>query len=389
MMLTSSRSRGSRGGHGVDQPRVVQLQVSRYTRTLPTAKEPLEFLVGVHVEGTPIAWQRNVTMKRAVERELLDAIDGLRRWSAGLGLTTSSARAAGADVGRILRDVFLGSNGAELLDALDRTALLLVVDETIMHLPWEMMLDGADAPLVLRPFGRVVTTRLLPPTGRDPTTEDPKVRILAVENPTDDLGSTERIMETIEGLREWSGDLAIEVTTLARKEATRDGFRTAITGGDFDVIHFAGHGSFDTETPSDGAVRLADGSFGDDQVASLAWKRPPFIVMNGSCESARSAAGVRIVSNRRRSNGLAAAFLSRGVEAYLGHYFLVDDVSAAEFSNVFYSTLLQQRNVGQAVQQAREDALGRWVDDGELTALGAVFFGDAGTAERRDLATAA
>ena len=60
------------------------------------------------------------------------------------------------------------------------------------------------------------------------------------------------------------------------------------------------------------------------------------------------------MSNRRRSNGLAAAFLSRGVEAYLGHYFLVDDVSASDFSTAFYETLLRERNVGLAVQTARD-----------------------------------
>jgi hypothetical protein len=95
-----------------------------------------------------------------------------------------------------------------------------------------------------------------------------------------------------------------------------------------------------------------------------------------------------MVSNDRRSNGLAAAFLSRGVEAYLGHYFFVEDSAAAEFSENFYSTLLSARNVGTAVQTARERALSRFGSDVDLTGLGAVFFGDSGTAERRDLATA-
>ncbi|MEO6571220.1 MAG: CHAT domain-containing protein, partial [Ilumatobacteraceae bacterium] len=82
------------------------------------------------------------------------------------------------------------------------------------------------------------------------------------------------------------------------------------------------------------------------------------------------------------------AFLSRGVEAYLGHYFFVDDSMAADFSDRFYSSLLRERNVGRAVQDARRAAVQRFSIDGDLTGLGAVFFGDAGTAERRDLATA-
>lgn len=384
MMLTEGRG----GTHAAEQPRVVQLQISRYTRSLPRPKEPLEFLVALHVEGTPVTWQRNALLTRDDEQRLLELIDGLRRWSDGLGLTRRAARAATIDVGRTLRDVFLGAKGRDLLAAFDGTALLLMVDETMLHLPWEMTLDRAGAPLVQRPFGRVIATRVLSRPGRDLTTEDPKVRILAVENPTDDLAASERVMQVIDGLREANGDLDIEVTTLSRGQATRRGFVDAMSGSDFDIVHFAGHGRFDSERPADGAVLLADGPFTDEQVLKLRWERPPFVVLNSSCESARVAPGVRIVSNERRSNGLAAAFLGRGVEAYLGHYFFVDDGAAAEFSEHFYTTLLRERNVGRAVQVARENALDRFATDADLTGLGAVFFGDAGTALRRDLATA-
>jgi hypothetical protein len=385
MMLNDSRH----GPRAADQPRVVQLQVSRYTRALPRGRDPLQFLVGLHVEGTPVAWQRNATLTRDDEHRLLEGIDGLRRWSGGVGLTPRTARAAVDDIGSTLRDVFLGAEGRELLRDLDRTALLLVIDETILHLPWEMMRDDADGLLVSEPFGRIITTRLLTPSGRDLADEDPAVRILAVENPTEDLASSENVLEMIHRVREFVPDIDLEVTTLARRDATRAGLAAAVDGRDFDIIHFAGHGTFDTSRPADSAVVLSDGPFTDEQVADLRWSRPPFVVFNGSCESARAAGGVRIVSNRRRSNGLAAAFLSRGVEAYLGNYFLVDDASAAAFSLAFYTTMLRERNVGRAVQVARDDAIARYESHADLTGLGAVFFGDCGTAQRRDLATAA
>ncbi|MEO6571301.1 MAG: CHAT domain-containing protein, partial [Ilumatobacteraceae bacterium] len=344
MMLTDVRS----GARAINQPRVVQLQISRYNRTLPRAKDPLEFLVALHVEGTSVTWQRNAVLERDDEQRLIVSIDGLRRWSAGLGLTKPTAQAAVDDIGRTLRDTFLGSTGRTLLAELDRTALLLMVDETILHLPWEMMFDSDDRPLVLGPFGRVVTTRVMSEVGRDLPTEDPIVRILAVENPTDDLAGAERVMDAINALGTTHDDLDIRVTTLARSKATRRGFAAAINGHDYDIIHFAGHGRFDARQPTDGALQLADGTFTDEEVLNLRWARPPFVVVNGSCESARTAPGVRIVSNKQRSNGLAAAFLSRGVEAYLGHYFFVDDSMAADFSDRFYSSLLRERNVGRA-----------------------------------------
>lgn len=389
MMLTGRHS----GTAAASEPRVVQIQISRYTRTLPRAKEPLEFLVAMHMEGTATTWQRNAVLPRDDEQRILEQIEGLRLWSAGLGFTQRMARSAVSGIGKTLRDVFLGRQGREVLATLRPTALLLMVDETVIHLPWEMMIDGNGRPLVETPLGRVLTTRMVSPLLRDAATENPVVRILAVENPTEDLAATERVMAVIEGLRGVTGgvtgDATVEVTTLARAKATRRGFISTVTGTDFDIIHFAGHGRFDAARPEDNAVVLADGLLTDEQVLKLRWERPPFVVLNSSCESARAAPGQRIVSNGRRSNGLAAAFLSRGVEGYLGHYFLVDDGSAAEFSETFYTTLLQRRNVGTAVQDARERALFRFGDEADLTGFGAVFFGDAGTAERRDLATAA
>lgn len=384
MMLTGRHS----GAAAAHEPRVVQIQISRYTRTLPRAKEPLEFLVAMHMEGTATTWQRNAVLPRDDEQRILEQIEGLRLWSAGLGLTQRMARSAVTGIGRTLRDVFLGRQGRDVLAMLRPTALLLMVDETVIHLPWEMTVDGDGRPLVETPFGRVLTTRMLSPLMRDSATEDPVVRVLAVENPTEDLAATERVMAVIDDLRHVTGDVTVEVTTIARKQATRRGFIDAVTAHDFDVIHFAGHGRFDAARADDNAVVLADGLLTDEQVLKLRWERPPFVVLNSSCESARAAPGHRIVSNGQRSNGLAAAFLSRGVEAYLGHYFLVDDGSAAEFSETFYTTLLRRRNVGTAVQDARERALHRFGDEADLTGFGAVFFGDAGTAERRDLATA-
>jgi hypothetical protein len=326
MLLAGTRS----GTRAPDQPRVVQLQISRPRVALPRRSEPLEFVVALHVEGTPVTWQRNAALARDDEQRMLETVDGLRRWSGGVGLTRRQATAAVTDLGRTLRDVFLGTKGRRLLADLDRTALLLMVDETVLHLPWEMMFDTDNTPLVLAPFGRVVTTRVAPPTGRDLSTEDPTVRILAVENPTDDLAASERVMEVIHGLRPGNPDLDIpeldiKVTTLARGEATRRRFAETLLADDFDIVHFAGHGRFDSDHPSDSAVVLADGLLTDEHVMKLRWKQPPFVVWNSSCESARVGPGTRLVSNARRSNGLASAFLSRGVEAYLGHYFFVED----------------------------------------------------------------
>jgi hypothetical protein len=373
------------GGH---VPRVVQVQVSRYARRLPRRGESLAFLVALHVEGTATTWQRNAALDPAGEAQLLESIDGLRRWSAGLGLTRHTAREAVRTIGATLRDAFLGPDGARILAALRPTAMLWCVDETVIHLPWEMTLDADDRPLLRTPLGRVVTSRVEPAVGRDPATEDPAVRILVVENPTEDLAASDRVAEVVQGLE--AGGPEVEVVTLSRTKATRSGLAAAVRGREFDILHFTGHGLFDTRRPGDVALVMRDGSFDGKDVLGLEWSKPPFVVVNSSCESGRAAPGRRIVTSGRQANGLAAAFLARGVEAYLGHYFLVGDEAAALFSQTFYATLFERRNLGTAVLAARDRLTQSFPDDEvDLTALGATFFGDAGTAERYDTATAA
>jgi len=180
----------------------------------------------------------------------------------------------------------------------------------------------------------------------------------------------------------------VEVTALPPDEATPIGFRRAVRGQDFDVIHFAGHAAFSAAAPGASALLLNGGSLTADDVSRLPWAAPPYIVFNSACESARTGRGRRLVSRRGQANGLAAAFLAAGAEAYIGHYWPVDDWGAATFASAFYQALLERVNVGTAVLEARRAAMGGFFDRGDLTSPGAVFFGDAGTMERRDLAQA-
>ena len=384
MMLSGGRT-GAK-----EQPRVLQIQVSRYTPKLPAPNESLRFLVAFHVEGSASTWQRNAELSRAAEQRVLSQIEDLRLWSAHLSMTKRTAQATTQSLGRTLRDVFLGRAGVGLIERVRPTAILLFVDETVINLPWEFMCDGAGNPLFRTPLSRVVTSRVVPERGRDPAGEDPEIRILAVENPTEDLVATARVVEVLMGFEGDRADgVTVDVTVLRAKDATRRRFRDAVNGQAFDIIHFAGHGVFDPAKPSDVALLLNDGPFVDEDVLALAWTAPPFVVFNSSCEGGRAAPGRRIVLGRRRSNGLAAAFVARGVEAYLGHYFLVSDGSAARFAEEFYERLFDLKNLGQAVLDARTSIYDRYASDGDLTAFGLTFFGDSGTAERMDVATAA
>ena len=88
MLLAGTRS----GTRAPDQPRVVQLQISRPRVALPRRSEPLEFVVALHVEGTPVTWQRNAALSRDDEQRMLEVVDGLRRWSGGKAFALRAPR---------------------------------------------------------------------------------------------------------------------------------------------------------------------------------------------------------------------------------------------------------------------------------------------------------
>ncbi|HKY16459.1 MAG TPA: CHAT domain-containing protein [Microthrixaceae bacterium] len=374
------------GGGGATLPHVVVLSITRAARATSTR----DFVVTVHEEGTAIAWSSVVRIDADDEAFVLDAVRRLHRRSLDESeLTATQAKRLAVRLGKTLYQMFVGRAGTVALKRVRPTAVMLAVDETLLSLPWELM-PGPDGDWLAEvPVGRIVTTGLIPARGRDPKIEDPVVRILVVANPTGDLDAATAEAEAIAGLEGTHGDVKVKVVVLPTAKATPAALRVALRDDDFDVLHVAGHGAFSSDAPGDSALALAGGRLSADDVARLRWKAPPYIVFNSACESARAVRGRRLVSRGGRANGLAAAFLAAGCEAYIGHFWPVDDWSAATFATTFYEALFRRVNVGGAVLEARQAVLGDFSSRGLLTGPGSVFVGDAGSAERRDLARAA
>ncbi len=379
---------GVYGEKGQQLPRVLHVSVARYRTDLPKAGESLQFLVSIHEEGTGITWQQNVTIRSGVERYFLDTTRDLYLWSVNAALTPAGARDRVRGLGSRLYDTFIGPRGKKVLEGIVPTAVLLNVDETILNLPWELIGAGGIALAQETPFGRLVTTRVIPRLGRDPLKEDKVVRILAIANPTLDLAAGEREVSTLQELAGERGGFSIEVNVLTRDKATRAAFTGMLSNGDYDILHFSGHGSFDPSAPETSAIRFTDGMLSASEILDLKWKAPPYLVFNSACESGRAAGGRRLVSNKSHSNGLAAAFIAAGASAYAGYFWPVTETGASLFTKAFYRTLFERENVGLAFLEARKYVVRELGEVGDLSGYSAILFGDAASEHRRDLAKA-
>ena len=372
---------GYGSGGGESMPRVIQLSV----RALDSGR----FQCSLHEEGTGLAWEYPARISERAEASLLEHARTLQAWSIGREGSATRARRAVDGIGRQLHGSFLGTRGGEYLGRVRPSAVLINVDETILSLPWELM-HGADGPFVTDvPVGRVVGTRTVPHTERDPLAQDREVRILAVADPTADLALAEAEVEAMrEVVGRGRGGYNVHLDVLKGDQATTGRFRSMLADGDYDVLHFAGHAGFAPARPGQSRLHFADGEITADEVLSLPWPSPPGIVFVSACESAAAGRGSRLVGRRSNANGLAAAFLSAGVAGYLGYLWPVSDEGAQLVAGTFYDALFLRENVGLAVLEARRSAASQLANL-DLAGFSLVLYGDAASKHRRDLATAA
>ncbi len=372
-------------------PRIIHISIARYRPDLPDTGQSLDFLVSIHEEGTGITWQQNVIVDWKIKEYIINSTSDLFLWSKNIGLTLKKANSLLKEIGECLYKTFIGTEGEKVLERINPTAILFNIDETIMSIPWELIGFASEKfALDKVPFGRLVTTRMLLREGRNPLQQDSTVRILAVINPTSDLSPAEgKYIATLHELTGQQGRFQVEVDMIVREQATLSNFKEKIAAGDYDMLHFGGHGFLNQDNPGLSALRFADGELSADDVLTLQWKNaPPCFVFSSACESSGAKKGQRLVSKENQTNGLAAAFLTVGVSAYAGYFWPVTDSGATAFTRVFYNTLFEHENVGLAFMEARKETICDLEEWGELTGCSAVLYGDAGSAHRQDLATA-
>lgn len=257
-----------------------------------------------------------------------------------------------------------------ILEQLD-SPLLIATNE--FELPWELLYDGAEFLSMVRPLGRqLLTPKLLPRALSPPFRKD--WQMLLIANPTGDLESTIYEVELLADLVERiPGTRPPHV--LANQRATRSGVIEALSSGDYDIIHYAGHAFFAQDAT--GGLRLAD-----DEILSVADIRKylhgqPVVFLN-ACESAKETAArsfsAETVYPGIALQGLAGAFLESGARAFIGSLWRIRNDNACIFAQNFYRQALQGECVGEALRQARKITSTEIPDDPLWAAF--VLYGD-------------
>jgi hypothetical protein len=144
-----------------------------------------------------------------------------------------------------------------------------------------------------------------------------------------------------------AGLVAVDVLPRATPAAIHGYLST----GQYNIVHFIGHGVFDEEK-QEGCLIFEDtrgGAFplGERSVREIFCKRGLSLVFLNACQS--GAGGGRADFNK----GVAQALVSHGLPALVANQYSVLDSSATSFAQHFYWSLAQGMTLGQSAREAR------------------------------------
>ena len=132
----------------------------------------------------------------------------------------------------------------------------------------------------------------------------------------------------------------------------RDKVIDSLRDGEFQILHFATHGSFDAANADQSELTLADGSLtpadlmGGD-LRGIRMRRP--LVFLNACHSGQVALSLTGLG------GWADKFFREArASAFVGTLWEVSDELAAEFAGSFYTALAEGKTLGEALRAARQ-----------------------------------
>jgi hypothetical protein len=248
-----------------------------------------------------------------------------------------------------VRSLLMTSRQQAALSGEQLRIVLRISPPELACLPWEFMFDPADddyiclsTPLIRRP--QVLRpTRPLGVTG--------PLRVLGmVASPGDQhgVGAEEERRRLGAAMGSLEGRV---VLAWADGQGWRDLKAALRNGGPWHVLHFIGHGGFDSHA-GEGVLILAreDGrsqALSASDVALLVEKHQSVrLVVLNACDTGRASA-------LDVSSSVAGALLRRGIASVVAMQFPITDPAAVEFSRTFYEGLADGIPVDAAVTEAR------------------------------------
>ena len=287
--------------------------------------------------------------------------------------------------GRVLFD-YLFPRDLEYLFA-SAAVVRMIVDPTSAALPWEMAcLPGPRSQGTTAWFGtdRRLTRQFRTLMSQSVGVVSPRserIRVLVIADPAPEpdwqlLGARAEgraITNLLKGISSDDPDAAKFTDSLADREA-REALSDIVVesyigcdeaspvdligklvSGQYDIVHFCGHGNYNATDPEQSGWLLSEKLFVTAKDIMRA-RNAPWLIVANACYSGRLRQGDPYPSLEaaRKGAAIAEAFMDRGVRNYLGTGWTVDDDQAVRFAKTLYRQLLRNAPLAEAVGAARK-----------------------------------
>jgi len=347
-------------------PRVLHLEVNREGDILRISSHE-----GAKGEAITIRNYEDIHISMdSIDARCQELVDTLNKFNQR-GRITRDAVLKLREIGQVLYDELFSSNMKEKLRSTRAEYLCLNLDETLVHIPWELLNDGRNFLCRRFAMGRIVKTRqsLLGNRMRDLARP---LKMLVMADPTGDLKGA-----YAEGtqIRDFLDNYIDYFNVALRSEniyaaSIREKLRN------FDIVHFAGHADYKPDNSEESGWRLSDGILKTKDIIKMAGTSAmPALIFSNSCQSAREEEWALAKYFQHEIFGLANAFLLAGVKHYVGTFWEIMDEPSSQFALEFYRFLVTGNTVGEAIRQARKALIRQYAEE-TIVWASYVLYGD-------------
>ncbi|MGA1795422.1 MAG: CHAT domain-containing protein [bacterium] len=256
------------------------------------------------------------------------------------------------EIGQHLYDSLLPLPIKERLASTESRNLFLLIDDSLVGIPWEILYDGEEFFCLRYNIGRLVTTSHPMVRGRDRDFRD-TIRILIVADPRKDLpASYEEGLLLSQRLEAWGGPLEtyLETTNIDSKKIIRRLPR-------FDILHYAGHAVYNQEDPGSSGWYLEDGLLTAQDIMRISGGRKAFpsLIFSNACRSGQTAEWSTTEPHRftHHAFDLVNVFLRSGVQHYIGTLQDISDPASFALALSFYQLMMERSSIGDCLRRAR------------------------------------
>lgn len=256
-----------------------------------------------------------------------------------------------------LGEIFLKT---ELLTDLKEIQGYLMIESNDEFMPWHLLRCPDEDPFsflgLIRPFTFIPKTRRL--GMRSIKKESLKAALIA--DPTGDIGLV-NIEEEISAIRKIleKNHIFVEILpNVSRARVLLEDFREILRTGEYDIIHFAGHGDYERGIAW---LNLFGGSHFDSSAMESIGTLPnsPILFFN-VCFGGRADDFV-FPDAYRAVNTFAPLTYKNRARAFIGAFTAVRDDAARDFAVEFYKAFIDEKKpLGLSAQQARRQVFSKY-----------------------------